>query len=305
MSTDQTVLSAVVATRNRPELLREAVRAIAEQEGAGRIEIIVVHDQSEPDPSIAEVAPGADVRVIENTDAPGLAGARNTGIRAASGRYIAFCDDDDVWLPGKVAAQVAELERRPDVGMVSTGIIVEYDGEHQRRYLPTDTVTFADLVRDRLPELHPSTFMFRTELLRSAGMVSTEVPGGFGEDYELLLRVSQQAPLANLPQPYVLVRWLGSSYFFERWATMSAGLGHILDRYPQFRDDPRGYARIRSQIAFAEASGGRRLQALRSVASAAKADPLQPRSVIAVAVALGLVRPAVVMRMLHRVGKGI
>lgn len=298
-------LSVVIATRDRPELLRETVRSVSAQEGVGRIEIIVVHDQSDIDETVADVAPEADVRVIANTGTPGLAGARNTGIAAASTTYVAFCDDDDVWLPGKAARQIAELERRPDAELVATGIVVEYEAEHHRRFLRADTVTFADLLRDRLPELHPSTFLFRTEALRAAGMVSTEVPGGFGEDYELLLRMARRAPIANIPQPLVLVRWLGTSFFFQRWATMAAGLGHILDTYPQFRTDARGYARIRGQIAFADAAGRQRGRALRGVMDAARANPLEPRSVLAVLVAMRILRPEFIMRTLHRFGRGI
>ena len=47
--------------------------------------------------------------------------ARNNGLAAARGDYVAFLDSDDVWLPGKLSAQVEHLEGNPDVGTVFTG----------------------------------------------------------------------------------------------------------------------------------------------------------------------------------------
>ncbi|SIT84235.1 glycosyltransferase family 2 protein [Microbacterium sp. RU33B] len=298
-------LSVVIATRNRPDFLRDAVRAVSAQEGVGRIEIIVVHDQSEVDPSVAEVAPEADVRVVPNVHAVGLAGARNTGIELAEGEFVAFCDDDDVWMPGKARAQVGELRRRPESDLVATGIVVEYDGESHPRYLPTDTILLSDLVRDRHTELHPSTFLFRTSALRDLGMVSTAVPGGFGEDYELLLRTARRAPIANIPRPFVSIRWHQSSFFFERWSTMASGLEYLLDQYEEFQDDPKGLARIQGQIAFARASEGRRRDAVALSFATLRSSMTELRAPLALLVVARVAKPEWIMVQLHRFGRGI
>lgn len=298
-------LSVVVATRNRPEFLREAVAAIAAQEGIDGLEIIVVHDQSDLDESIAEAAPWATVRVVSNTREVGLAGARNTGVMLAAGEYVAFCDDDDVWLPGKAAWQIAVLRARPEAGLVTTGIIVDYDGQEHHRSLPMVSITLADMLRDRRAELHPSTFLFRTQALRDWGLVSPEVPGGFGEDYELLLRVARHGVIANIPNPLVRVRWHKSSYFFERWRMMAEGLSYVLAEYPEFRTDRRGYARIRGQIAFAHAAGGDRKEGVVSALRAASAYPLEMRALLALLVAARLAKPEWIMAKLHTFGRGI
>lgn len=298
-------LSVVIATRNRPDFLREAVAAVDAQSGVEGIEIIVVHDQSEIDATIGEVVVNSALRIVTNEFDPGLAGARNTGIRLALGEFVAFCDDDDVWLPGKAAAQIAALDATPAAALVTTGIIVEYDGDQHERSLDADTLDLADLIRDRHTELHPSTFLFRTNLLRSVGMVSTEVPGGFGEDYELLLRTARTGDIVNLREPLVRVRWHGSSYFFERWATMAAGLQFLLARYPEFEADRRGFARIRGQIAFAHAAQGRRREALAGAVQVMRSYPLEARAPLAALVAVRLLSPEWVMARLHRFGRGI
>jgi glycosyltransferase involved in cell wall biosynthesis len=304
--TDAPLVSVVIATRDRIEMLREAVAAVAAQDLPAVVETVLVFDQSDPDLSFETDDPRRPVRVVTNSHSPGLPGARNSGVDAARGAWIAFCDDDDLWLPGRLSAQLAAVEPYDRVSLVTCGIVVDYEGRRHERSLPAGTVTLADLVRDRHTELHPSTFLAPAAVLRDVvGPVSEEVPGGFGEDYELLLRAARVAPIVNVPTPLVVIRWHGASFFFRRWETMSAGLGWILEHYPEFDEDPRGFARVQGQIAFAHAAMGLRRRALGEAWRAARRWPLEPRAPLAAAVALRLATPPFVMRSLHRFGRGI
>lgn len=85
-------------------------------------EILIVNDGS-TDHTVHVAQPYlADPRVRIVTQANrGLAGARNTGIMEAAGRFIGFCDADDIWLPTKLATHVAHLERATDVGVSYSG----------------------------------------------------------------------------------------------------------------------------------------------------------------------------------------
>ncbi|MFC0509386.1 glycosyltransferase family 2 protein [Micromonospora costi] len=300
-------VSVVVPTRDRPELLRRAVGAVVAQAHPGPVEVVVVYDRSEPDGSLVELSrPGRRVRVIRNERTPGLAGARNSGALAAEGELIAFCDDDDEWLPGKLDAQVAALAAAPEAEFVSCGIRVSYDGRMVDRVLAKDRVTLADLLRDRLTELHPSTFLMRASALRDGfGLVDEEIPGSYAEDYEFLLRAARSAPLINLRTPYALVRWHRRSYFAARWDTISTALQWLLDRYPEFRGQPAGEARVTGQIAFARAASGDRREAVRWASRTIRRNPREPRAYLALAVAGRVVRADAVLRTLHRRGRGI
>ncbi|MET7752423.1 glycosyltransferase family 2 protein [Micromonospora sp. NPDC005367] len=300
-------VSVVVPTRDRPELLRAAVRAVLDQEHPGPIEVVVVHDQSEPDRSLEDLSrPDRRVRVIRNERTPGLAGARNAGTLAAEGELIAFCDDDDEWLPGKLAAQVAAIAAAPDAEFVSCGIRVSYDGHTIDRVLDRERITLADLLRDRMTELHPSTFLIRAAALRDGfGLVNEEIPGSYAEDYEFLLRAARSAPLVNLRTPYVLVRWHKKSYFAQRWDTISAALQWLLDRYPEFAGQPAGEARVAGQIAFARAASGDRRGALHWARRTLRRNPREPRAYLALAVAGRMVRADAVLRTLHKRGRGL
>ena len=308
--TRQPTVSVVVPTRDRPELLRAALAAILAQEYAGGIEAVVVFDQSTPDESLTELAgvtgPDRTVRVIRNERTPGLAGARNSGTLAAEGELVAFCDDDDEWLPGKLVAQVDALTADPAAEFVCCGIRVTYDGHTVDRVLDKDRITLDDLLRDRMTELHPSTFLIRAAALRDGfGLVDEEIPGSYAEDYEFLLRAARSAPLLNLRTPSVLVRWHKRSYFAQRWDTISEALQWLLRRYPEFAGQPAGEARVTGQIAFARAASGDRRGALRWARRTLRRNPREPRAYLALAVAGRVVRADAVLRTLHKRGRGI
>ncbi|WP_017542240.1 glycosyltransferase [Nocardiopsis prasina] len=298
-------VTVVVPTRDRPELLRRTLRSIVEQDYPGRITTIVVFDNDQPDPSLTHSEGDRPVRVVTNTLTPGLAGARNTGVLGADTDLVAFCDDDDTWMSDKLRAQVRIMRDEPDTDMVCCGIRVVYDRVESERTLDRTSVTFADLLRSRLTELHPSTFLIRRRaMIDGCGTVSEEIPGSYAEDYELLLRLARRAPIRNIPEPGVRVLWHRKSFFSERWQTISTALRWLLERYPEFALVPRGYARIAGQIAFAEAAAKRRGQALVWIGRTLRHRPVEARALLAFLVVCG-VPPAWILRLLHLRGKGV
>jgi glycosyltransferase involved in cell wall biosynthesis len=297
-------ISVVVATRNRPELLLAAVRSILGQDYPGEIECMVVFDQSEPvTPPAGSLAPRRQLRVLTNARTPGLAGARNTGILAAAGELIALCDDDDTWVPAKLSLQVGLLEREGAV-FVGSGIRVRYADRVVDR-IPPAAVALGDLARDRLTALHPSTFVFRRSLVADIGLVDEEIPGSYGEDYDLLLRAARHAAILTVQQPLVEVLWHPQSFFAERWQTITEALRYLLTKHPELRADTAGRARIDGQIAFAEAALARRREACRFSWQALRGNPAERRAYLALAVATGLVPAASIVQAANRRGRGI
>ena len=294
-------VTVVIPTRDRPELVRAAVGAVLAQDYPGEVRCIVVHDGTEPDRSLERDT----VTVTSNVRSPGLAGARNSGIALAETELVAFCDDDDRWLPDKLSRQVEVFRSDPEARFVSCGIRVRYGDRLVERSLPVDRVSFADLLRDRLTELHPSTFLVQRSLLDEIGLVDEALPGSYAEDYELLLRAARVTPVRSLPAVLVEVLWHPKSYFTGRWATVSAALQRLLATYPDFYGQKVGAARLAGQIAFAEAAQGHRGPALRWAARAARLRPTEPRSVLALAVAARVVSGEQVVRALNTRGRGI
>ncbi|NJP89674.1 glycosyltransferase family 2 protein [Nonomuraea sp. FMUSA5-5] len=287
----------VIPTRgDRPALLRQAVDAVLLQNYAGELQVVVVADGRSPHDVSGVPRP---VRVLPNTRAPGLPGARNTGIAACDTDLIAFCDDDDVWLPGKLAAQVRALEETGGE-FASCAIEVEHGGRHIARLAGTSSVGVADLVRSRMVMVHSSTFLFPRGLF----WPDESAPAGQNEDWDLALRAARRRPIVHVDRPLVLVRW-GGSHYAVRWADRIAGLEWMLARHPELAVDPRGAARVRGQLAFCHAALGRRRAAVRWALRALASRPWEPRAPLALAVAAGLVTAPTVLSALQQRGHGI
>src|SRR5438552_2531519 len=106
MAREEPFFSIIIPTHGRPAFLQEAVASVLAQSFADS-EVLVVDDgNDEP----VNVPADERVRVLRHDVNRGAAAARNTGIRAARGRYISFLDDDDVYPPGRLATIAAELE---------------------------------------------------------------------------------------------------------------------------------------------------------------------------------------------------
>lgn len=304
--TNLPAVSVVIPTKDRPELVRRALESVLAQDYPGDIDVVVVFDGDEPDHALATGDEHRTVSVTTNSRTPGLAGSRNSGILAADGEFVAFCDDDDLWRPGKLLAQVEVLDAEPGAVLVCSGITVDYDGTATDRTLPLQRVERADLLRSRLSELHPSTFLMRrAALVEGFGLVDEDLPGSYAEDYDLLLRAASYGRVLNVPEVHARIRWHAESHFANRHETIARALAVLLERHPDFRTVPAGYARVTGQIAFARAALGERRAALRWARRALRANPLEPRAYLAVTVAGGAVGAETVLKGLHKRGRGL
>lgn len=299
-------VTAVVPTHHRPELMRLAVQSILDQTYPGEIEVVVVFDACAPELPMVEVPDGRVLRAVVNERVRGLAGARNSGILAARHDFIAFLDDDDVWMPDKLTAQMAVFADHPDAGLVGSAMQVDDGRSTHERLTPGTVITHADLVRDRIAGLHSSSFVFRrTVLVDGVGMIDEELPGAYGEDYDVLLTASRLAPVRVVNRPLVSVRWSGESLFYGKWAQYAAGLTYLLDKHPELRADQHASARIGSQIGFALAAAGRRTESRPWLRRSLRSRPLTLRAWLGLLISFRLLSAPWVARLANLVGKGV
>lgn len=300
-------VSVIIATNGkRPELLRTAVAAIFEQTYTGPVEVLVVFDHVEIDPlADVPVPENRSLRTILNTRPQGLAGGRNTGIEAAAGEILGFCDDDDYWLPTKLADQLELWQSAPQAVAISSGIRVRSGGKDIDRLAPA-RATFTDFLRSRITEIHPSAMLYRrSDLLGRVGLVDEDLPAAYGEDYDLLLRATKFGDIYSVEKPLVLILWDRPSFFAGKWENMAAGLTYLLRKFPEFESDPKGLARISGQIAFIHAALGNKKLALAYVRATLRRDPAQLRAWAALPVALGLVSPSALLVAVNKTGRGL
>jgi glycosyltransferase involved in cell wall biosynthesis len=191
-----------IPTHNRAGLVGEALESVLAQTFAD-YEIVVV-DNGSTDDTVAVLEPyRGRIRYVWQENA-GRAGARNRLIELARGRYVAFLDSDDSWLPDKLERQVAVLEREPHVGMVHGHVVVVDDGGreiprltafHRRLWTAANAgpATYARYARES--RCLTSTTMFRRDVLRSLGGYD---PGVALEDVDLYLRLVLEAEVRFL-----------------------------------------------------------------------------------------------------------
>jgi glycosyl transferase family 2 len=114
------LVSVIIPTHNRARLLREAVNSVFAQDGLGELfdlEVIVIDDASSDDTfDIVRQFPSLRYLRFDVNRGPSI--ARNAGIAGSAGRYIAFLDDDDIWLPARLKVQVPILEHQNEIGVV-------------------------------------------------------------------------------------------------------------------------------------------------------------------------------------------
>lgn len=305
MRTRRPPVSVVIATRERPVLLRRAVERVMEQRYDGDLECVVVFDQSEPVPVEVEVPEGRVLRIIRNDRSPGLAGARNSGALAATGELFAFCDDDDEWLPDKLERQVAAMAANPGTGVATSGIYVCYEDRQTPRVAPGERITLSDLLRSRVMEAHPSTVVVTREAFERIGFVDEHIPGSYAEDYEWLLRAARATEILAVQEPLVKVHWHQSSWFSDRWKMIVDALTYLLEKVPEFQGDRAGLARIYGQIALAHAASGERGLARTWARRTLALRWRERRAYVALLISTRLVRVETVQRLAHAVGKGL
>jgi glycosyltransferase involved in cell wall biosynthesis len=296
----------VVPTHKRPELLRRAVADIVEQTYEGDIEIIVVFDKEEPDESIVMSEGNRLVRVMANDRTPGLAGGRNTGVLSARGELLAFCDDDDEWLPTKVEKQVALLATADGPTLVACGIEVRRGDKSVVRAADPNKLTYEDFLDSRIMEVNPCTILVNRELvIEKIGLVDEEIPGSWGEDYEWLLRAAQLCEIKTLEEPLTVIHWGLGSFFADRYRTIAEAIDYIMAKYPDFDRAPIGKSRLLGQKAFAMAALGERKEALALAKESLKLNPKDKRAPLAILVALRLAPADGLLKLANRMGRGI
>lgn len=185
----ESLASVIIPAYNMSRYVREAVESAVNQ--TYPVEVIVVDDGSTDD-TRELLEPYISARKIQYIYQynRGLAGARNTGIRAAAGSYIAFLDADDLFLPTKVERQIQALEDHPDYGVCYSDLLHFTDEPreffHHRYEYPSGDI-FEPLLHRQF--INPLVVLARREVFEQYGFFDEAFRRS--EDWELWLRFSR------------------------------------------------------------------------------------------------------------------
>lgn len=202
-------VSAIITTRNRADLLVEAVRSVLSQTFRD-FELIVADHGSSDDTAERVLALDDPIRYLQLGKAERPDDIRNFAISAARGELIAFLDDDDIWRPDKLALQVAAFDHDRRLGMAYSDVqLLHPDGSLSEPVLAAAQKR-SDMVFDNLLVdcfIHPSTVMIHRRLFDQIGRFTTSVVQA---DYMFWLQAAQTARVGCLPEPLVYVRRFGA-----------------------------------------------------------------------------------------------
>lgn len=207
------LVSAVVITHNRKKLLKRAIESVYAQT-YGNIELIVVNDNSTDGTTeyLNELSTERKMTVVNINAAHPRGGgyARNIGISKSNGAYIAFLDDDDVWLPQKIETQVSLLNDNASYGMVYCRRI---DKDYQSGYEKAEKEKGkmdGDLSKVCCEKTicTSSSMMIRRSLLNKIGGFDEGL--AFWQDFELNIRIANSSLIGYIPTP-LMVYSLGNN----------------------------------------------------------------------------------------------
>ena len=194
-------VTVVIPTRDRWDLLRTTLRSVLEQRDVD-LEVVIVDDGSSRSPSSVPDLDDPGVRVVRHDRSRGVAAARNAGIAKAAGTWIAFLDDDDVWAPDKLNAQLGAAEAA-DAAFAYTGVLLVRDDNGAVALAePPPPDELAELLQsyDAIPA-GASNVLVRTELIRSVG--GFDLDFRHLADWDLWIRLAAAGAGAACPRPLV------------------------------------------------------------------------------------------------------
>ncbi|MDH3471635.1 MAG: glycosyltransferase family 2 protein [Acidimicrobiia bacterium] len=267
MNPPKSLISVVIPTHNRRHLVQRAIGSALSQQNVD-VEVVVCDDGS-TDGTAKAIEAMADPRVrVTAVEGPGgVSAARNHGIAQARGKWVAFLDDDDLWAPGKLAAQLEAVALTGREWACAGTVVVDTD----LRILAGDKPPSAELIADSVAYRNIVPGGASGVLVRKA--VVAEV-GGFDDglrhlpDWDLWTRLAIRGLPAVVEDPVVAYVLHSGNASLD--AHEIAAEFHTLDeRYrPQRNGEHADRAYVYRWVGSSSLRAGRRLQAVRSYSQA-------------------------------------
>lgn len=234
-------ITCIVTTYKRPiSILQRAINSIVNQTYSN-LELIVVNDA----PQLTDLVEDIRVMLAQYDSIPlkyvvqpknmGACQARNTGIEHATGKYVAFLDDDDEWLPDKLTRQYV-LICKEKAALVYCSHYEIYEKTHPK--LVSEELAREGIHEDEFEHLLLANFVGSTsypllslEAVKSVGCFDTNLKSS--QDYDLWLRIAEKYPIAYLNEPLV-------NYYFSEESISSnmtnklQGFNYLLNKYKDF-----------------------------------------------------------------------
>ncbi len=214
----KTVVDVIIPTRNRPALLPEALKSVQNQRYTHwRCWIAEDGETKETLDAVYPFLEDKRFRYLPGSTAGTPAAPRNRAILEGNSPYVAFLDDDDLWLPEKLEKQIDFMKSRPSCILLGCNAFLWAGTGVWNRSLPLyfrkapfGQVAYKTLVRDNC--FINSTVIVQRAVLQKSGPLNEAFLPPIGEDYDLWLRIGVLGEAWLMPDPLVVYRvWPSSS----------------------------------------------------------------------------------------------
>ena len=215
------LVSIIIPTKDRPSLLREAVKSALRQTHRP-IELIIIDDGSKEEGrenrkiisqltgrppregGAAQTPSGITIKYVYQQNS-GIGVAVNRGLQLAEGSFIQRLDDDDLLLPRKVERCLQIFRENPDVGLVATGYyVIDKEGNRLREARPNWSGRSYQLLKMMLACISAQvSVMVRRECYDVVGPYRTDI---MGEDYEMWIRIARRFAVETIDEPLACYR---------------------------------------------------------------------------------------------------
>lgn len=271
-----TLLSIIIPTYNRPQLLLRAVNSALAQT-IEDFEVIVVDDCSDKPVNLPE---HPRLRIIELAENKGVSAARNIGAKAAKGRYINYLDDDDELLPHMAQVSLAAIENTKlpqPVGVLSAIEVISKEGKVIQTRIPP---TLPRGSHFGLEQIAP----FQSFLSKQTLVIEKEVflaVGGFDESFtsrettELFLRLNPVCSILGIPQiTYRLIKHQGFQLSSDSTQRQTSFDRLVKKHQKTFQAYPKGFADLIYNEVVKSYQLGLKQVALKNLVWAMKVNPV-------------------------------
>lgn len=246
-------ISVIIPYYNRARFIDDCLASVFAQTRAPD-EVIVVDDASRPDERrhLDRFLPR--IRIVDQPRNLGVSAARNAGVRAATGDWIAFNDSDDLWVPGKLSRQVDYLAGHPGCDGVHSAIRAFYeDGRAQVSTPIAPRLTLQDALHDNM--IRMQSLMIKTGVLRAIG--GFEETLRCCEDDDLGIRLAAAGYRIDfLAEPLTEMRRGDYDHLFSNWQRIVRGKTAVAIRHRALLERTLGRGATRRRIARAVRKAG-------------------------------------------------
>jgi len=275
MTESSPTVSVILPTYNRAHLIGRAIQSVLSQTYQD-FELIIVDDGSTDNTKeIVKSFNNVRIKYIKHAKNKGGSAARNTGIRAARGEYIAFQDSDDEWLPEKLEKQTAILiNASPKVGIVYSDMW--RIAEKRKSYWHSPTITYGILINPRTSDYQVMNIGIQSTLIKrecfdKVGFFDEELPRFI--DLELFIRLLKQYHFLHIKEP--MVKYYATGGISSNFAALSTARKLLLENYfEDIKDDRKFLANQYFYIGIGLCSAGELKQGKSYFLKAIKTYPL-------------------------------